>query len=130
MLELFSDKIPSPTRDEMMDMLVRALSKVNEELDTKKAFKRLFVTNALDGSEDHLVSEKLFNLVGNEMLKFREDLCKEKAPKDLADLLKTITPPKGIRRKNVEGTELFDCEGAEIETSVDDEKVEEGEFLL
>ena len=57
---LVSDKIPSPSRDEMMEMCVRAVEKAKEKVDTKMAFKRLFVTNALDGSEDHLVSDKVF----------------------------------------------------------------------
>ena len=129
-LESNPDKIPSPTRDEMMNMIVSAMSEV--KIDTKKAFKNLFVTNALDleGSEDHLVSDRLFQLVGREMQKFRLELLSEEAPKRLKDLLKSITPPKGIKRKNMEGTELFDCEGKEIEESIEEEAIEndEGEW--
>ena len=77
-------------------------------MDNEKAFKSLFVTNKFDGSEDHLVSNKLFQLVGQDMSKFRENLFKEDGPKNLADLIKTITPPKGVKRKkNVEGSELI-----------------------
>ena len=65
------DKIPSPTRNEMMAMLVSSLESV--KVDVEKAFKSLFVTNALDGSEDFLVSDKIFELVGPEILKFREN---------------------------------------------------------
>ena len=106
----------------MMEMCVRAVEKAKEKVDTKMAFKRLFVTNALDGSEDHLVSDKVFQLVGNEIKKFRETLMQEKAPKDLKEMLKTITPPKGIRRKNIEGSELLDCEGDELEIPVEQEE--------
>ena len=38
-------------------------------------------------------------------------------PKNLQELLKTITFPKGVKRKNnIEGSELYDCEGPEITT--------------
>ena len=43
-------KIPSPSRNEMMPMLLQAWKTL--EIDTKTEFKSLFVTNALDGSED------------------------------------------------------------------------------
>ena len=57
------------------------------------------------------------------MKTFRNDLMKKKSPKSLKDLMKLITPPKGIRRKNLnndmmvppdEGDELFDSEGDEL----------------
>ena len=48
------------------------------EIDTKRGFKSLFVTNALDGSEDYLVSDKLFALIGDEMVDFRKELMSQK----------------------------------------------------
>ena len=57
------NKIPSPSRDEMMRMLLKAWELL--DVDTERKFKSLFVTNALDGSEDYLVSDKLYVLVGN-----------------------------------------------------------------
>ena len=49
---------------------------------------------------------------------FRRELQCSPSPKSLKDLLATITPPKGVRRKSStdevpvdEGIELFDCEG-------------------
>ena len=72
-------KIPSHSRDEMMSMLSKAWNIL--DVDTAKEFKRLFVTNALDGSEDFLVSDKLYALVGNDMVKFREQLMKEHSAK-------------------------------------------------
>ena len=63
-------KISSPSRNEMMSMLLQARETL--EIDTKIEFKSLFVTNALDGSEDYLlVSYKLFALIGDEMVDFR-----------------------------------------------------------
>ena len=56
------------------------------------------------------------------MKTFRNYVMKNKSPKGLKDLMKLITPPTRIRRKNLnndmmvppdEGDELFDCEGSE-----------------
>ena len=44
------------------------------------------------------VSERIIALVGNKMKTFRNDLMEKKS---LKDLMKLITPPKGIRRKNL-----------------------------
>ena len=69
------------------------------------------------------VSERIIALVGNKMKTFRNDLMKKKSLKSLKGLMKLITPPKGIRRKNLnndmmvppdEGDELFDSEGDEL----------------
>merc|ERR1711971_621027 len=87
------------------------------KFDRKKAFKTNFMTNDLNGSEDFEVSSKLFKLVGQEVCEFREKLLQEPCPKDLEAMLKRITPPKGIKRKNFEGSELFDCSGEELEES-------------
>ena len=56
--------------------MMLTLLKAWELLDvyTEREFKSLFVTNALDGSEDYFVSDKLYALVGNEMVKFRTKL--------------------------------------------------------
>ena len=46
-------------------------------------------------------------------------------PKNLTGFIKTITLPKGIRRKqNIEGAELIDCNGEEIDSSDQSEDVE------
>ena len=66
------NKVPSPTWGEMMSVLANTWSLLT--VDSTAAFKSLFVTNALDGSEDHLVSEKLFHLIGTDMLSFRAKL--------------------------------------------------------
>ena len=63
-------KIPSPSRNEMMCMLLQAWETL--EIDTKTEFKSLFMINALDESEDYLVSDKLFALIGDEMVDFRK----------------------------------------------------------
>ena len=115
-------KVPSPSRDELMKMVDEAMKTTS--VDNVKAFKSLFFTNNLDGSEDHKVSEKLFRLIGPELQEFRSKLMSEKAPKNLAELLSTITPPEGIKRKNVEGVELFTCQGDEIQDDVEDEELE------
>ena len=69
-------------------------------------FKKPFVTNALDGSEDHLVSDKLFALIGSDMQKFRKELTGSPVPANLPTVIKKLIPPKGIRR-NLGGSELL-----------------------
>ena len=49
--------------------------------------------------------------------RFAQPSIREPCPKNLEELVKQITPPEGIRRKNIEGTELLDCDGPEIELS-------------
>ena len=107
-------KIPAPSRDEIMAMMDTSLK--NLPFDSKEAYKSLGVTAKLDGSEDHLISDKIIQLVGEKLFEFRDNLMKQKSPNSLNELLKTITPPKGIRRgKNIAGSELLDCEGPEID---------------
>ena len=53
-------------------MLCKAMANVT--LDKVKAFKSLFLTNALDGSEDHLVSDRIFRLIGEDIKKLMADI--------------------------------------------------------
>ena len=46
-------KIPSPSQNEMMSMLLQAWE--THEIDIKREFKSLFVTKALDRSKDQLL---------------------------------------------------------------------------
>ena len=62
MLQINKTIIPSPSRDDMMIMIATAWVKLN--VNHTGAYKSLFVTNSLDGSEDYLV---LF--VSNRLLK-------------------------------------------------------------
>ena len=126
-LEKDPTKIPSPSRNEMMSMLLKAWESL--QIDTKKEFKSLFVTNSFDGSEDYLVSDKLFSLVGQEMVAFRKELMSSDSSKTLKEVIRKLIPPKGVKRKsNIEGSELVDCEGEEI--SEKEQEVEMEEMLL
>ena len=99
-------KIPSPLRNEMMSMLLEAWETL--ECDTKREFKSLFVTNTLDWSEDYLVPDKLFALIGDEII----ELMSQNSVKTLVEVIRNLLPPKGIRRKvNVEGSKFLDFEG-------------------
>ena len=109
-------KIPSPTRDEMMRIMQDSWDAL--KLDPVLALKNSFLLNALDGSEDHLVTHHLIEMVGAEIKAFREELISSPSPppKSLVELLKAITPLKGVIRKGQEkeappdeGLELFDC---------------------
>ena len=70
-LQADKKKVPSPTREEMINMAVKASRKV--DVSFIEVFKELFVTNKLDGSEDYLVSDKLFALIGNEIKSFERN---------------------------------------------------------
>ena len=67
-LQADKKKAPSPTIEEMINVPVKASRKV--DVSFTEVFKELFVTNKLDGSEDYLVSDKLFAFIGNEMKEF------------------------------------------------------------
>lgn len=66
-LEKNLTKIPSPSRNEMMSILLASWEKLH--IDSEKEFKSLFVSNALDDLEEYLVSDELYVRIGREMLK-------------------------------------------------------------
>ena len=105
-LQKYNAKILSPSRDDMMKMIATAWNKLN--VVHIRAFKILLVTNNLDGSEDYLVSDRLFKLIGDSMVCFREKLIKSEIPASLLAMVKKLIPPKGIKRKNQRGYELLD----------------------
>ena len=70
-LEVDKGKIPSASREDMVYINMSSWEKVIHTVNFSTAFKRRFVTNALDGSEDYLVSDRLFKLIGEEMQEFR-----------------------------------------------------------
>ena len=133
MLRKDSNKIPSPSRDDIMKMLNDAWNSL--DVDVEEALKQNFLTSAFDGSEDYKVSEKLYSLVFEETNDFRQELQCSPSPKPLKDLLVTITPPKGVRRKSSmdevpvdEEIELYDCESEEMEIDESEEVDENEEF--
>ena len=80
------------------------------------------MTLAFDGSEDHLASKKLMNLVGEEMAIFREQLLKSTAPATIKEFRSKITKLEGVwynPKKGEalidEGCELFDADGGSLE---------------
>ena len=50
------------------------------------------MTNALDGSEDYLVSSKLFALIGDEMVDFRKELMSQNSVKTLKEVIRNLIP--------------------------------------
>ena len=72
-------KVPYTDRSEMMSLLVKSEKEV--ALDTYAAFESVWVTNSLDGSEDYLVSDKMFGLVGDSMRQFRNEMTVKPPPK-------------------------------------------------
>ena len=65
----------------MMKMIATAWNKLN--VDHTCSFKTLFVINSLDGSEDYLVSDRLFQSIGDSMVSFREKLIESEIPTSL-----------------------------------------------
>ena len=92
-------KIPAPSRNKIMQLFSEACGNVYEQLDNVVIYKRNMMTLALDGSEDHLTSRKLFDLVGNEMVSFRKELLKNSSPANLKGLRSVIIPPEGVKFK-------------------------------
>ena len=97
-----------------------------------KALKENFLMNALDGSEDMLVRDKLFELVGEEVTTFRHELMEAPPHRLISEMINTITPPQGVKIKDDannppdEGLELLD---GEFEEDLCLEVEEEGEGL-
>lgn len=92
-------KIPSPSRDEIMKMCKEAYSHVLSTVDVVDAFKRNGITISLDGSEDHLVSNRLKTLVWDELTLFRTQLLSQPHPTNLKQLEDKMIPPDGVKRK-------------------------------
>ena len=92
-LERDSTRIPQPTRGDMMRMLDESFKDLN--IDYNARFKSLWVTNALDGSEDNLVSKRIHGLVGEKMTSFRNELMKTQRPKTLKKSFETDNPTEG-----------------------------------
>ena len=73
------------------------------------------MTNVLDGSEDYFVLDKLFTLIGDEMVDFQKELISQNSVKTLKEVIRNLISSKGVKRKaNVEGSKLLDCEGEQI----------------
>ena len=77
-------KIPSPNRSEIMSLLVESEKAI--ALDTNATIKSVWVTYSLDGSEDYLVSNKLFGLFGDSMRQFREEMTAKPPPKTVKEV--------------------------------------------
>ena len=115
-------KVPSPDKSEMISLLVEYEKAIT--LDTNAAFKSFWVTNSLDGSEDYLVSNKIFGFVGDSMRQFRNEMTAKPPPKTVKEVIRSLIPPKGNKQsKNVEGSELYD--GEEIEEEEEEEEDED-----
>ena len=107
-----------------------AFAKVNNE----NVFKTNMITIALDGSEDHLASKKLMDLVGIEILECRKKLLESKPVSTLNKLRLQIIKPEGVRIKSSnnqvppgKGFELFDGDGDDLDVDYDEELEGEGD---
>ena len=85
-LQVERNKVPTPTREEMVNMTVKTAKKI--DVNFSEVFKQLFVTNDLNGSEDYLVSDKLFDLIGEEIKDFRKTLLDSNTPNAIQELIR------------------------------------------
>ena len=99
MLEKDPIKIPTPTRDQTMQMFQESWNETCGNVNNEFVFKTNMITLALDGSEDHLVSRKLMDLIGKEMLEFKENLLSSKPAATLKELRARMIKPEGVRMK-------------------------------
>ena len=76
----------------MINMTVKAAKKI--DVNFAEVFIQLYVTNKLDGSKDYLVSNKLFDLNGSDMVEFRKKLMESRTPDTIQAVIKNIIPPK------------------------------------
>ena len=97
-------------------------------MDDNSSFKPVRVTNALDGSKDYLVSDKIFNIFVETMRNFSSDMTQKSPPNTIKQVIISIIPPKAIKReKNTKDSELFD--GVEMEAEVEgDEEIDVNEL--
>ena len=103
----------------MMRLLNNA--KKDVKIDESLACASVWVTNTLVGSEDYLVSDKIFSLVGETMRSFRSDLIQKSPPNTIKRVITSILRPKSIKSgKKTEGSELFDGGEMEVEVAEDE----------
>ena len=122
-------KIPFPTRSEMMSIVTQANDAL--KIDKASAFKSVWVSNALDRSEDYLVSDRIMRLVGTSMQDFREELKSKPCPTTIKVVIRGIIPPKGVKRtNNVEGLELFDGDENDGKPGQSESEDEEDESIF
>ena len=99
-------------------------AKVNNE----NIFKANMIITVLNGSEGHVASKKLMDLVGTEMLEFRKKLLESKLVYTLKKLRLQMIRPEKVRMKDLnnqilpdEGFELFDGDAGDLDVGYDDE---------
>ena len=124
-------KIPAPSRDQMMSLFQESWKETLRQVDNEHVFRTNMITLALDGSEDHLASQKLMDLVGPEMLQFREELVTSEAVASLKELRKQMIKPEGVRYKTSgapsappedEGLELYDGDSENLEKDTESDE--------
>ena len=74
------NKVPSPSKDDMMAMLNASWKKTAESVNPTRALKEYFLLIALDGSKDYMVKESLMSMIGEDIIKFSQDLMLSPPP--------------------------------------------------
>ena len=100
-LQEHPNKVPSPTRDDTINMSKFVWNETVANVDVTSAFKRNAINIKLDGFEDHLVISKLNALIWDDILNFRQKLLSSPHPISLKELDDVMIPPGVIRFKKV-----------------------------
>ena len=74
------NKVPSPSKDDMMAMLNASWKKTAESVNPTRALKEYFLLIALDGSKDYMLKESLMSMIGEDIIKFSQDLMLSPPP--------------------------------------------------
>ena len=70
MLLVDKNNVPATKREYMINTLLSSWK--NIQIGSAVVFKKRFVTNALNGSDNHLASDRSFGFLAHAMLDFRE----------------------------------------------------------
>ena len=81
-------KVPLQDRNEMTKLLND--TKKDVTISESSALKSVCVTNALEESEDYLVSDKIFGFVGKTMRSFRSEMIKKSPPNTIKGVIASI----------------------------------------
>ena len=127
-------KILQPTRNEMMNMFQKSWNEASAKVSNENVFRTNMVAIVFDGSEDHLASKTLMDLVGTEMLEFQKKLLESKPVSTLKELRLQMIKPEGVLMKSSnnqvlpdQGFELFDGDEDDLDVDYDEELESEGD---
>ena len=80
-------------------MFQKSWNEASAKVSNENVFRTNMVAIVFDGSEDHLASKTLMDLVGTEMLEFQKKLLESKPVSTLKELRLQMIKPEGVLMK-------------------------------